>query len=388
MQVFDAVVLLMRSAITDTLLSDEEKQNILSKNFKEIYNIAVQHDVAPILSYAFQKNGLMAKEPDAYNLLIQQQFIAVYRYEQMESELKKISEILEENHIPFIPLKGAIIKKYYPEPWMRTSCDIDVLVQPEDLNKAVQCLCESLEYTYIGKDSHDVSLFSKNKVHLELHYDLVEENYKENISSVLSNVWQDAACAEGYTFHRRMSDEMFLLYHIAHMAKHVLYGGCGIRPFMDLWILKRVLSLDENKFETMLSQSGLIAFFKACNALNDVWLGGEEHSSLTMQMEHYLLYGGVYGSTENHLAVGRSKGESRIRHFLQLMFLSRENLSYIYPILKKHPTLFPLYQVKRWFRVFQRKKRQVITNHVKVNNDLSAGKIESVTELLKQLNLY
>ncbi len=387
MKTVTQMTLLLKSAVSGVLLSEEEKNNISAEQLQEMYAIAVKHDLAPMLSYTLMKNQLLDQESDIGKLFVQQQFIAVYRYEQMQSELGKICRVLEDAHIPFIPLKGAMIKQYYPEPWMRTSCDIDVLVQQEDLNKAVQCLCESLEYTYIGKDSHDVSLFSKNKVHLELHYDLVEEKYKDHISSVLSDVWTDATCAEGHSYHMLMSDEMFLLYHIAHMAKHVLYGGCGIRPFMDLWILKQVLSLNENRFETMLSQSDLTVFYAACNALNDVWLGGQEHSSLTMQMEHYLLYGGVYGSAENQLAVGRSKGESKLLHFFQLMFLSRENLAYIYPILTKYSALFPLYQVKRWFRIFRKKNRQVITGHIKVNHSLSAQKIETVSELLEQLQL-
>ena len=42
---------------------------------------------------------------------------------------------LEKAQIPFVPLKGSVIRKYYPEAWMRTSSDIDVLVHKEDVEK-------------------------------------------------------------------------------------------------------------------------------------------------------------------------------------------------------------------------------------------------------------
>ncbi|MBO4954226.1 MAG: nucleotidyltransferase family protein, partial [Clostridia bacterium] len=35
--------------------------------------------------------------------------------------------------IDFMPLKGAVIRQYYPEPWMRTSCDIDIHVKKDRL---------------------------------------------------------------------------------------------------------------------------------------------------------------------------------------------------------------------------------------------------------------
>ncbi len=387
MQAVETVIRLLKYAVTGSSLSEDEKMNISAGQLQEIYAISVKHDLAPMVSYALVKNGLLDQDSDIGKLFVQQQFIAVYRYEQMKMELEKICRVLETAKIPFIPLKGAIIKKYYPEPWMRTSCDIDVLVKPEDLEKAISTISETLQYTYEGKGSHDVSLFSKNKVHLELHYDLIEEKWQESLNSILSNVWKDAAPKENTAHHMVLSNEMFLLYHIAHMAKHVLYGGCGVRPFVDLWILEERLHIDRVKFEAMLQQSGLTAFYAACDALNAVWFGNKSHSELTMQLENYLMCGGVYGSSDNQLAVRRGKGESRLKHFISLMFLSRENLAYIYPIINQYPLLYPFCQVKRWFRVFRKKNRQVITGHIKVNHSLSAKKIETVSDLLEQLKL-
>ena len=54
---------------------------------------------------------------------------------------------------------------------------------------------------------------------------------------VLAQIW-DTAVSAGPGSHRLLlADEMFYFYHIAHMVKHFEVGGCGIRPFLDLWIM-------------------------------------------------------------------------------------------------------------------------------------------------------
>jgi hypothetical protein len=51
----------------------------------------------------------------------------------MKHEFERICLVLEKAKIPHIPLKGSVLRKLYKEPWLRTSCDIDILVQEETL---------------------------------------------------------------------------------------------------------------------------------------------------------------------------------------------------------------------------------------------------------------
>ena len=55
---------------------------------------------------------------------------------------KELKEALEKAEIPFLPLKGSVIRKYYPEPWMRTSCDIDLLIHKEEADNVVNLFTE------------------------------------------------------------------------------------------------------------------------------------------------------------------------------------------------------------------------------------------------------
>lgn len=60
-----------------------------------------------------------------------QKMIAVFRREQISFEEKKIFTLFDENQIDYIPLKGSVVKNFYPEAWMRTSSDSDILIRPD-----------------------------------------------------------------------------------------------------------------------------------------------------------------------------------------------------------------------------------------------------------------
>ena len=84
-----------------------------------------------------------------------------------------------------MPLKGVVIRELYPEPWMRTSCDTDILVHRKDLKKAENVLINELEFVKQDESVYDVTLRSINGVTVELHYDLIEENPSKDSYKVL-----------------------------------------------------------------------------------------------------------------------------------------------------------------------------------------------------------
>ncbi len=214
----------------------------------QLYQLSKAHDVVHLIGDALNKSGVFEKLPDdmqeneraaivkVKENFDKQIFTAVYRYESINYELEQICQALKKANISFIPLKGSVIRRYYPEPWMRTSCDIDILVKETDLSRAVDVLSVSLKYTSGEKTSHDIKMHSENGVHLELHDSLIESDVVGKADIPLQNVWNYAQRVE-QTSQYTLIDEMFYYYHIAHMAKHFIHGGCGIRPFVDLFYL-------------------------------------------------------------------------------------------------------------------------------------------------------
>jgi hypothetical protein len=159
-----------------------------------------------------------------------------------------------------------------------------------------------------------------------------------------------------------MPEEMFYFYHIAHMAKHFEIGGCGIRPFIDIWILDNIEDKDQSKQDALLKQGGLLRFAEVARHLSKVWLGNAEHTELTKQMEQYILRGGVYGNSENRILVQQQKKGGKTRYVISKIFIPYDVIKFHYPILQKHRWLTPFMQVRRWGKL-------IFCGHAKRNRE-------------------
>ena len=227
-----------------------------------LYRLAKHHDMAHLAADALSKNHLLPEDEKARSAFEREYMMAVYREIQLRTVTKRIQEAFQHGRIPFVPLKGAVIRPLYQEPWMRTSCDIDILIHEDDLKKASQELTD-VGFTTDGvRNYHDQSFFYGG-VHLELHFN-IQENM-EQIDGLLSVVWKYAEQHNGMEY--RETPEFYLFHHIAHMSYHFVSGGCGIKPFLDLWILRKNGCCIEEKIIPLLRKCGLIAFY--CNSFDN-----------------------------------------------------------------------------------------------------------------------
>lgn len=354
-----------------------------------LYGVSKKHDIAHLVGDALIKNGLIEND-DVKSRFQNQIVMAVYRYENLNYELGRICEIFEEAKIPYIPLKGAVIRHFYPEPWMRTSCDIDILVHEEDLERATAVLREKLGYTSERKEkgSHDMQMYSLSGVYLELHYTLIEEGRLSKADKILSSIWNYAEEDKG-SFQKRFSDEAFYFYHIAHMTKHFVNGGCGIKPFVDLWILNysKEIKFEKEKRNELLLKDGLLKFAEEAEKLSEVWFGGEQHTETTRKMEEYVLQGGVYGTMQNRVLLQQVKKGGKFRYAISRIWLPYEILKYQYPVLQKHKWLMPFCEVQRWFKLLFKGGAKRGINELSANNRTSKAEQDAAKAFLAELGL-
>ncbi len=315
----------------------------------KLFVLAKSHDMAHLCGYALSRAGVELPE-EVKRKLQQEQTLAIYRYEQSNYELQEICACFEKAEIDFLPLKGSVIRSLYPEPWLRTSCDIDVLVHEEDLERAMENLI-AMGYEKGDRYLNDVSLFSPSGVHLELHFSLIASGSLDKGEELLQKAWEYTLPFEEKCYHKIFVDAMFYYFHIVHMAKHYTYGGCGIRPFVDLYLLHHTVEFDEEKRKTLLEKSGLGEFAKQARILSEIWFGDGEHTELTLQMEGYLLGGGTYGSVQNQVVVQQARRGGKGKYFFARIWMPYEQLKAQYPNLEKRRWLTPIYQIRRWFRL-------------------------------------
>ena len=349
-----------------------------------LFKAADRHEIAPILSEMLYKSNAFGDNSEAAKRFKQSQLEAFYRFSKQQIEIENMSAVLSQEKIPFIMLKGSVIRRFYPDAYFRTSCDIDVLVQPSVVENAIVLLTEKLGYSLVGRGFHDVQLVSPSGVHVELHFSLVEDDKMPSVAAVLGAVW-DTAKATDFGF--EMTNEMFLFYHIAHMAKHFEGGGCGIRPFIDLYILDRIASADRDGRDRLLAQGGLLKFAEAARELSLVWLEGKEPSYLSVKLQDFLLHGGAYGSFDNRVALQQKKKGGRVGYMLSRAFIPYERLSRYYPVLKKHRWLMPFMQVRRWFMLLRPSVAKMAKREIEANGRMEGSVADQMNDFLNEIGL-
>ena len=376
---------LISSQFTQHKLSEQNKRVCSQEIIHEFLELAKKHDILHLLALGLKENDLLSLCPkDTRNAI----FKAVYRYERLNLDFTFLCDFFEKENISFVPLKGSMIRNYYPEPWMRTSGDVDILVHEDDLTHITEALTKNFDYEFITKDSHVVMFRTPRNVYIELHYNLLEECDEHNGWDSLLNVWNAVTVRKGLEYFYEMPDDLFYFYHIAHMAKHFENGGCGIRPFIDLWILDRIDSADMDRRDGLLQEGRLFTFANVARRLSRVWFDGEEHDAITQRMEAYILSGGVYGNSTNRIMVQQQQKGGRIKYALSKIFIPYDVIKFQYPILQKHRWLTPIMEARRWCRLIFCGHLKRTAKELKYNIRLSSNDAADTQNFLRDIGLW
>lgn len=376
------VLSLLRSAVCGEKVSDAVKNACTPEALERVCVLAQKHDLAHIPGQVLANLGLPESEP--LKRLKSATLVAVQRYVQLDYELTRICKVFEQAQIPFVPLKGAEMRKYYPEPWMRTSCDIDILVHEEDLERAAQALVKELSYTTDNKKKyHDMWLFSPSGIHLELHFSILET--MDNIDRLLSRVWEYATPVTQY---RYALDNNFLAFHLlAHMAYHFIGGGSGIRSLLDIFLLRRHNAYDETALRSLLSQCDIEKFYDSVLSLIDVWFQGGSSTPLTEKMGQFLLAGGTYGTKKQQIIIKQQRKGGKLKYLLNRIFMPYRELKFRYRVLEKWPILYPVMLMCRWVELLFGGGLKRSVQEAQVTIKTPKGQSEEINDFLRQIGL-
>lgn len=383
-QVIKLFTQIIKAEVAGEVLDENLIAQITPEMEGKLYQISSKQDLAHIVAVVLQKHNLLG-EDSLSKRYSQALYMAVMRYENIQYELEQICELFETEQIVHIPLKGSVIRKFYAEPWLRTSCDIDILIQPEDLDEACQLLASRLNYREESRDYKDVSLFSPSGVHLELHFMIQEHN--ETLDKVLKQVWEYVHPMEIGQYRYVMTPEFFLLHIFAHMAYHFSGGGCGVRTFIDVWLLTKHLKYDETILKDLCQACGIWEFAIAVRRLANIWFDDGEYDELSKELERYVFGGGVYGTKETSMIAKKTRTPGRVKFIMQRLFMPYVDLSILYPLLKKVPILYPYYTVVRWCKVFKEDVFKRVTQEAKLNGDIRKEQVAELKTLFVKLGL-
>ncbi len=356
-RIHDLLFAAIRYELTDAPIDPALAADLTAEQLTQLCELSAMHDLSHIVYRSLSVCGLWPTEDIHTAAMERAQHRAQYRYLLMEGALTAMRRAFAEACIEFVPLKGSVLRHLYPHPYLRVSCDIDLLVRAADVERACDVLTNTLSYERRGASTHDISFYTAENVHIELHFSLTEAENPQPSDAILQRIFDYTV---GDDFEKQLTPEAFYLYHVAHMAKHVMDGGCGVRPLLDLYVL-RATSRDEALTKTLLHEAALDVFADVCERLCDAWVCGHAHDEVTDSLSRYLLSGGVYGTLENSVHVSKARRGGRVRYLFGKLFPPFAVLSRDYPVLRRHPYLFPVMQVVRWFRLlFSKDARRVL----------------------------
>lgn len=149
-----------------------------------------------------------------------------------------------------------------------------------------------------------------------------------------------------------MTKEDYLIYLLAHHAKHYYVGGSGIRSVLDVYLYNQSCSSEWNEeyVETVLQKLQLSQFRSEMTELGEAWFGCgmEGNLEVSPEMVAYIYGSGTYGTVENSVKNALNsntcvrKKKSKLQYCLGRLYKPYEILCLQYPVLEKYAVLYPI----------------------------------------------
>lgn len=376
---------LIKSSLTNTNFSKNDAC-FTDADILQLFTLAKKHDLSHLIADSIYKNSVIPYEEFCKKKLYAYQYNAVYRSEKRKYAYDLLCNLLENAKIVFVPLKGIVVNEFYAQPWMRTSGDIDILINEKDIPAAIQLLSDN-GWTLEEKPVYKDYLFHfKNGISLELHFS-IRETF-DTLDKVLDRVWEHIKVCDESEYKMLQTNEFLMFHLLAHMAYHFMGGGCGIRSFIDIWVLRNKLQFDEKILRDLCKQAKIEEFYDNVLDLINVWFNGENQTELTNKMQTYILNGGIFGELSNRVAIQQIITGSRFKNIINRIFMPYKSLVIKYPYLKGKSFLTPFFQVRRWIETIKKGRFNKSVNELKTNTDISVETVDKLSELLVDVGLY
>ena len=181
----------------------------------------------------------------------------------------QVTQGLTEAGVPFFTVKGLNVAKLYPVPALRTMGDCDIVVHPEDKEKAHGAF-EKLGFRVDGKEELEWGYW-KNDLEFELHDHLLYDEVvnERNGLAFSKSAWEMTHRVEGQRY--ELDQSFHFVFLLLHLRKHIVGFGVGFRQFMDLAVVMRSCALDWPWIEATLDKLELRRFAETCFTLLERW---------------------------------------------------------------------------------------------------------------------
>lgn len=361
---------LLKSALGAASFESENVQ------WNQMLKLALSHHVEVMMYEAMSQLPDEKKPPvDVLNRLEQEAMTYIIQDANQISEVEALIKAFDHHNLPAIMMKGWVAKDLYLRTDFRSRADTDIFIRREDeKNIHTIIMNHGFENHSIGGKKDNV-YFKEPFLTLEMHMNLFM--YEDEWNRIFNDpngqmyIWKRTETLDGYQSISVMDVDMYYVYHLAHMVKHLISGGggIGIKSIMDLWLF-RTANESKMSFERIfddLELLGLTDFEKTVWSLAKAWFSNDEIEYLNdsiRQFGEYIIDCGAYGHSDNFVAnneaMREAKKPTRIGYIARRAFPSKSSMEKRFPKIKEHPAILPYYWAKRLWRDGVRRKKEVM----------------------------
>lgn len=341
-----------------------------------LFVLAQKHSVAAMVCMALEKTDAFEQADravkkrwlDAKNNAVRKNIL-------LDADRQILMDEMENAGIRHMPLKGSILKDWYPQYGMREMTDIDIFF---DETKREQVKDIFLRHDYsvyaFNKSNHDVYL--KPPVYnFEMHANLFDEKNSKDITAKYRGIEQKLISDDNKKFRFRFTQEDFYVYLITHAFKHYNFSGTGIRTLVDIYVMNQKIgsAMDRGYVRKELQILGVEAFEKNSRDLGEKIFCDVPISQISLTAEErtmlqHCMGVGTYGSFERSIngtlrSIQKDKepitGFTKVKYCMKRLFPGREWCKNNYPFVYRHPCLLPFFWIWRCIKKIPISKKKI-----------------------------
>lgn len=342
------------------------KEKLDKMDLSSVFAVAKEHSLTAMATYALQSAGISDRRfSEAKDKAIRSAMLYYIERQNIFREFEKAG-------IWYMPLKGIILKDYYPKTTMREMCDNDILFDKTQKDK-VKKIMSDLEFKMKADDSgHDLEFVKDPIFNFEMHTELFGSGHESSMNDYYDDVKKRLLKDEDNDFGYHFSNEDFYIYMIAHERKHFYYSGTGLRSLVDTYVFLNHFKdeLDREYIDSELRALGINDYEKKSTGLSKKLFNGNMLTVEEKQLLDYYIFSGAYGTAENlvdnQIRKINKKPFAKLDYLKNRIFvpISRNNPSYRlyaarYPKFYKNRRILPLLPAYRLFSALKNSRKRI-----------------------------
>lgn len=323
-------------------------------DYSALLSLAKKHQVYNIIFPLIKE---MDDVPDSERTAFNNYHLSeITRMITINNEREMLYEELDDAGIKYMPLKGLIIKHYYPLESMRQMSDNDILFDSSRRDDVARIMKE-YDYKPIATGENSDDYFKEPYCTFEFHRTLF---FKEHdFCPTFDDLWDRASVNSEHPYMYDMGLDDVYIYSVCHMYKHFSTAGCGIRFLADHYLFLKQESdkLDWDYINSFFDKYGILQYEQESRNLAFKLFDEQELNDDELSLLQTYINCGIYGDGKINLtrkleqfSTDGSADNAKKKYLLYRLFPPKKKMVADYRVLEKKPYLLPLYYVLRFFK--------------------------------------